>query len=159
MKKIFLFASITVAAGLLLANIYTSIVDAPSWGSDIPGSIAVARQYFKTVNPGNFFRIFSPVNQLLGIIAVIAFWRTSASIRLYLGVALLLYLLAEAMTFGYFYPRNDIMFRNAQLSDVELLKKTWSQWNSMNWVRSCVLFTGIIFSFLSLDRIYSLKQN
>ena len=159
MKKIFLFASITVAAGLLLANIYTSIVDATSWGSDIPGSIAVARQYFKTVNPGNFFRIFSPVNQLLGIITVIAFWRTSASIRLYLGVALLLYLLAEAMTFGYFYPRNDIMFRNAQLTDVELLKKTWSQWNSMNWVRSCVLFTGIIFSFLSLDRIYSMKQN
>src|SRR5579872_6808816 len=117
MKQIFLFASISVACGLLFANIYTSLIDSRSWGSDIPNSIAITRQYFKTVNPGNFFRMFSPINQALGIIVLILFWKTSTSIRIYLGVALVLYLLAEGLTFEYFFPRNDILFKNAQLTD------------------------------------------
>src|SRR3954453_196473 len=112
MKKIVLFASICIASGLLLSNIYTSLVDARSWGSNIPDSIAIARQYFKASNPGNFFRIFSPLNQLLGILVLVLFWKSSLSIRLYLGMALVLYLVAEGMTFGYFYPRNDILFRD-----------------------------------------------
>jgi hypothetical protein len=158
MKQIFLFASISVACGLLFSNIYTSLIDARSWGSDIPNSIATTREYFKTVNPGNFFRMFSPVNQLLGIIVLILFWKTSLSIRLSLGVALVLYLLAEGLTFGYFFPRNDIMFRNAQLTDVDLLRKTLSEWTRMNWVRSGILLTGIFFSFLALHKIYGVRQ-
>src|SRR5689334_18413515 len=152
MKTIILFASITIAIGLLLVNMYTSLIDARSWGSDIPNSIATAREYFKTVNPGNFFRIFSPANQLLGILVLVFFWKTAPSIRLYLGVALVCYLIAEWMTFGYFYPRNDIMFKTAQLSDISLLKKTWSEWNTMNWVRSLVLLTGLFFSIWSLHK-------
>ncbi|MGZ8524432.1 MAG: anthrone oxygenase family protein [Chitinophagaceae bacterium] len=155
MKKIILFASISLASGLLFANLYTSLIDARSWGSDIPDSIATAREYFKTVNPGNFFRFFSPVNQVLGIIVLILFWKTSPSIRICLGAALALYLLAEGLTFGYFFPRNDIMFRDAPLPDIDLLKKTWSEWNSMNWVRTVILLAGVIFSILSLHKIYS----
>jgi len=157
MKTIILFASIAVASGLLLTNIYTSLIDARSWGSDIPNSIATAREYFKTVNPGNFFRIFSPANQLLGILVLVFFWKTAPSIRLYLGVALVCYLIAEWMTFGYFYPRNDIMFKTAQLNDISLLKKTWSEWNTMNWVRSLVLLTGLFFSIWSLHKFYGLQ--
>jgi len=157
MKTIILFASIAIASGLLLTNIYTSLIDARSWGSDIPHSIATAREYFKTVNPGNFFRIFSPVNQLLGIIVLLLFWKTSAAIRINLGIALLMYLVAEGLTFMYFYPRNDIMFKTAALTDIALLKQTWAQWNTMNWVRSAVLLTGIIFSSLSLHKWYLLQ--
>jgi hypothetical protein len=158
MKKIVLFSSISLASGLLFANLYTSLIDARSWGADIPNSIAAAREYFKIVNPGNFFRIFSPINQGLGIVALILFWKASPVIRLSLGIALVLYLLAEGLTFGYFFPRNDIMFRNAQLTDVDLLKKTWSEWNTMNWVRTGILFVGVCFSWVSLHRIYLLKQ-
>lgn len=157
MKAIILFASITIAAGLLLTNIYTSIVDATSWGSNIPNSIAAAREYFKVVNPGNFFRIFSPVNQLLGLIVLIMFWKSGPSTRLYFALAFVLYLAADAMTFGFFYPRNDIMFKTAQLADVDLLKKTWGEWNTMNWVRSLILLVGLSFSFLSLHKIYSAR--
>jgi uncharacterized membrane protein len=154
MKSIILFASVSIASGLLLANIYTSIVDARSWGSDIPNSISAAREYFKTVNPGDFFRIFSPANQLLGLLVLVLFWKTSPSVRLCAAVAFVLYLLAEGLTFKYFYPRNDIMFRTASLTDIDLLKKTWSQWNTMNWVRSAILLGGIIFSFLTLYKYY-----
>lgn len=157
MKNLILFASISVAGGLLLTNIYTSIIDAKSWGADIPQSIDTARKYFKVVNPGNFFRIFSPINQFLGLLVIILFWKASPAIRMNLGIAFAFYLVAEALTFGYFYPRNDILFRTAQLTDVGTLKKVWSEWNSMNWVRSFVLLAGLIFSFLSLHKIYTLK--
>jgi len=157
MKTIILFLSISIASGVLLANVYTSLIDARSWGSDVPNSIATAREYFKTVNPGNFFRIFSPANQLLGLLALILFWKASPSIRLCLGTALVMYLIAEALTFGFFYPRNAIMFKTAQLTDIELLKRTLSEWSMMNWVRSLVLLIGIFFSFLSVHKIYSLK--
>jgi hypothetical protein len=157
MKTIILFASISIACGLLFVNLYTSLVDVKSWGSDIPHSIAVTRAYFKTVNPGNFFRIFSPVNQVLGLAVLVLFWKTSPSIRLCLGAALVLYILADVFTFAYFYPRNDIMFKTAQLSDVDLLKRTVSEWSGMNWLRSLVILAGLFFSFMALDKIYLLR--
>ena len=156
MKKIILFASISLASGLLFTNLFTSLVDARSWGSDIPNSIATARQYFKVVDPGVFFRLFSPINQALGVIVLVIFWKASPSVRLSLFIALVCYVSAEAMTFSYFFPRNDIMFRDAALTDVDLLKKTWSEWNTMNWVRTDILLVGVIFSILSLHKIYDL---
>jgi len=157
MKTIILFASISIASGLLFVNTYTSLIDARSWGSDIPNSIATAREYFKTVNPGNFFRIISPLNQLLGLLVLILFWKTSTSIRICAGIAFAMYLIAEGMTFKYFYPRNEIMFKTAQLSDINLLRQVWSEWNSMNWVRTAVQLVGLIFSTLSLHKFYSLS--
>lgn len=157
MKNIVLFASIAIASGLLLTNIYTSLVDAKSWGASIPGSIETARQYFKTVNPGNFFRIFSPACQLLALLALVVCWKTSPSIRICLGIALVLYVLGDILTFAYFYPRNDILFKTAQLTDVEALRKAWSEWSFMNWIRSLTGLIGLVFSFLALHRFYQLK--
>jgi hypothetical protein len=158
MKTIVLFASIIIASGLLFANVYTSLVDAKSWGSDIPLSIAAAREYFKTVSPANFFRIFSPLNQVLALAALVLFWKSSPTIRMCLAAALVLYVLADVMTFAYFYPRNGIMFKAAQLTDTTLLRNTWASWSAMNWVRSSILFAGVILSSVSLHKIYSLDR-
>jgi hypothetical protein len=156
MKNILLCMSIAVACGVLFVNVYTSFVDARSWGSDIPNSIAAAREYFKTVTPAGFFRIFSPLNQILALVVLVLFWRSSPSIRLCLGVALAMYVLGDVMTFAYFYPRNDLMFKTAPLTDTTLLRNVWSSWTTMNWVRSFIVLTGVVLSFLSLHKIYSL---
>jgi hypothetical protein len=156
MKIIVLFASITIAAGLIFVNMYNSLIDAKSWGTHIPESIATAREYFNSVNPGSFFRIFSPFNQALGLLALIIFWNSSTSIRLYLAIALFMYISADVLTFAYFYPRNEIMFKSAQLTDIDLLKKIWAEWSGMNWVRTFIIVTGLIFSFLSLHKFYTL---
>jgi hypothetical protein len=155
MKIIFLFLSAALASGLLLANIYSSVVDARSWGADLPHSIGVAREYFKAVDPGNFFRIFSPVNQVLGLLVLILYWKASPVIRTGLGVAFLCYVVAEGLTFAYFFPRNALMFRDANLSDVALLKRTWLEWSRMNWLRSSILLLGIAASFFSIHKIYT----
>ena len=61
MRKICVFASLALMAALLGVNVYNSIVDARSWSANIPDSILTARTYFKTVNPGTFFRTGSPL--------------------------------------------------------------------------------------------------
>jgi len=158
MKQIILFASIMLAAGLLFTNMYNSLVDARSWGADIPRSIETARQYFKVANPGDFFRIFSPINQLLALLALILFWKTPASVRAYLAIALVLYVLCDVLTFAYFYPRNDILFKTGSLTDTGILRSAWSGWNVVNWLRSSMLFVGLVFSFAALHKIYSHKH-
>jgi hypothetical protein len=158
MKHIILFISVSVASGILFTNIYTSVIDAKSWGSDIPNSISTAREYFKSVTPGHFFRVVSPVNQLLALLVLILFWKSSPSIRITLGAAFLLYVAADLMTFAYFYPRNDIMFKTAPLNDVDLLTKAWSEWNTMNWVRSAIVLGGVVLSFISLEKICNLVK-
>ena len=156
MIQVILFLSLALASGLLFTNIYNSMIDAKLWGTDIPRSIETAREYLKAVNPGNFFRIFSPINQVLALVALVLFWKSSPTVRIYLGITLVLYVLSELFTFSYFYPRNDIMFKNS-LTDIDAIRKAWTGWNSMNWLRSFILFAGIIFSFMALHKTYTSK--
>ena len=121
-----------MASGLMLANVYTSLVDARSWGSHFPDSILIARQYYHTVTPGTFFRIFSPLNQALGLLCLLLFWKPGGKIRWLLGVAFLFYFTAEGLTFKYFYPRNDILF-TSDVTDTEKIRAAWQQWSGMNW--------------------------
>src|SRR4051812_1728285 len=110
MKKAFAFTSIALMAAILGANVYTSVVDAKAWGANIPDSILTARSYFSAVNPGAFFRVASPINQLFALATLIACWKSGKRARLCFGLALLIAVLADALTFAFFYPRNAILF-------------------------------------------------
>ena len=73
-KRIILYLSISLMAGIVFPNIYTSIVDAPIWSSNIPESIEISRSYYANLNPGQFFRILTPINRVLAILVLILFW-------------------------------------------------------------------------------------
>jgi hypothetical protein len=152
MKNTILFLSIAVASGALFINVYNSVVDAASWGSHIPESIETARQYYSTVTPATFLRVFSPLNQILALLALILFWKAAPSVRKYLGIALVMYIVTDVLTFGYFYPRIAIMFETG--TDIKDLTQAWQEWDAMNWVRSFVILVGVFFSSLSLHKIY-----
>jgi len=154
MELVLLFISITLASGLLFTNIYTSCVDAKSWGHQIPKSIETAREYYKITNPGKFFRIISPINQLVALLSLILFWRVSSNARIYLGIAAALYVCVDLFTFAYFYPKNKIMFETSPIPDIDTLKKAWKGWSSMNWLRSFILLAGLVFSFMALYVIF-----
>jgi len=153
MKKIILFVSLVWASGILMTNVYNSLIDAKSWGSDIPNSILAARQYFKTVDPGDFYRVFSPINQVLGLLSVILFWKAGRNIRLVLIGAFVLYFAADMFTFAYFYPRNDIMFREAM--DLEKIRNAWEGWTTMNWLRTLMVAAGVFGTAFSLNAVYA----
>ena len=151
-KRIVLFMSIVLASGILFANVYTSVVDATSWGSNIPESLHAARTYFKVVDPGTFFKMVGPLNQVLTLLAVILCWKPVPSARIYLLTALGCCILMYVLTFTYFYPRNAIMFEGG--TDPAVMSEAWSQWNAMNWVRSLIIFVGVCASCVALDKVY-----
>ena len=152
--KVLVGAGIVVAAGLMLTNIYTSMVDVKSWGAAIPRSVEVAREYFKVVNPGHFFRIFSPINQLLAIALLIASWKLGGNARLYAGIALAFALVAEGLTFKYFYPRNEIILMNNEM-DIPAITKAIKEWTVMNWFRTLCVIIQLMGYFLVLNLIYT----
>jgi|SRR6185312_2015787 len=157
MKMYFLYASIAIAAGLVFVNSYNSLIDVKSWGSDIPSSLITARSYFRVVNPGVFFRSVSPLNQVIALICLILFWKTTPSIRITLASALVLYIMADVLTFAYFYPRNDILFISNPIQDRHILEKIWKDWRTMNWVRTAIVLAGLLLSMISLHRSYLQK--
>ena len=152
-RSILLGLSAATASGLLFVNLYTSIVDAPNWGADIPQSITDARQYFAVANPGNFFRIFSPANQVLALVAVILCWKNNRYIAMAsLAVAVLL----DILTFGYFYPRNEVLFLNA--IDENAVRIAWREWSDMNWLRSALCAVNATLALTLLVRSSTRKR-
>lgn len=158
MKKIILFGSVAVGCGVLFANIFNSMVIFNAAKAEIPNSIIAAREYFKTINPGDFFKIFSPAAQILTLLSLILFWKYGKSVRLLLVLTLLCYISGDIFAFTYFHPRNDIMYLSQPIPDNETLSRIATEWSSMNWLRSIILLIGVIFSFLAIDKIYSLKK-
>jgi hypothetical protein len=152
LRMVIICLAATLAAGLLFTNIYTSVVDAPNWGHDIPASIEAARAYFSAANPGTFFRIFSPASQIVTLLALVLCWRVDRRVRYYLLAALVFAVATDAFTFAYFYPRNDIMFVNPVAGNVDAIRSAWSQWSTMNWPRSAIVAIGLIFDFAALTR-------
>jgi hypothetical protein len=139
----FLGLSAAVASGLFFVNLYSSLVDAPNWGSAIPSSFEAARAYFSVANPGTFFRIVSPLNQILALLVVIMCWKTNR----YLALSMLvLTILLDVFTFSYFYPRNEIMFI-APLN-ASAAKVAWQEWSSMNWLRTAMCAGNVVLAFV-----------
>lgn len=149
-SRIIIYAAILLLACVFGANVYTSVVDAPNWGSSIPASLDTAKQYFAVANPGTFFRMVSPAAQIAALLSLIVCWKYGGSVRLLAAAALLLAVLGDVMTFAYFYPRNAIMFGSGTYP-VEALRETWSSWSTMNHVRSTVILAAVICELAALS--------
>ena len=151
-RHIILYTYIILGSGMLFANIYNSMVDAAIWGSDIPNSMVAARNYFKQTTPADFYKIFGTVLHLIGLIALVLCWKPFPNTRWYLVAAFALFILVDVFTITYFFPRNDLMFRDAPLTDVETIKQAWQQWNIMNWLRSFITLAGVVCSCIALHK-------
>lgn len=157
MRKIILYAAAAFSSGMFFTLIYNSIVNAANWESNVPQSITATKNFFVVANPGTFFKMVDPTNQILILLALVLLWKTSTAIRLYLGIALVCFVSSMILTFTYFYPRNEIMFLSEQLSDTETLKSVAAEWGNMNWVRSFISLVGLVCTFLALDRYTPMK--
>lgn len=142
-RRLFVYLAIIMLAGVLGANVYNSIVDAPNWGSSIPQSLDAAKHYFTAATPATFYRYVSPATQVVALIALIAAWPGGWRVRGLAAAALVLSVLGDVFTFAYFYPRNAIMFGN-EAQSVESLREAWAGWSFMNWVRSGVCLISVL---------------
>ena len=101
--------------------------------------------------------MIAPANLVAALLVLILFWNISVKVRIYTGMALALYVCVDVFTFIYFYPRNKIMFETTPLPDIDTLKNALTGWRTMNWLRSFIIFAGLVFSFLALHEIYTAK--
>src|SRR5438552_14883878 len=135
MKKLILFLSIFCGSGLTMVSIYNTVVDAKSWGSDIPASIQAARDYFQHVDPRRFYEVAGPVNLVLIVLTLILFWKESVSLRFYFAASLASYAAILILTLAYFVTRNLILFTWLISYNLEQLLTASAQWSSMKWLR------------------------
>jgi Anthrone oxygenase len=159
MKKCILFLSIICASGLTLVSIYNTVVDAKSWGSDIPTSIQTARDYYQHVDPRRFYAIAGSVNQILILLTVILFWKDSVALRFYFATSFLLYAAIVILTLAYFVPRDLVLFTWPIQDHLEQIRAASAQWSRMNWLRSLLGLAGVLFSFKGLDTYYNARTS
>ena len=155
MKKVILYLAVAFSSGLFFTMIYNSVVNATNWENNVPDSITATKNFFVVANPGTFFQVIDPANFILAILALLLLWKESASIRLYLGIAIACYISSMILTFSYFYPRNEIMFLSEHLPDTETLKRVANEWGTMNWFRTFLLFVGLVCTVLTMDKYMS----
>jgi hypothetical protein len=154
MKKLVLFLSIICGSGLTMVSIYNTVVDAQSWGSDIPASIQTARDYFQHVDPRRFYEVAGPVNLILIVLTLILFWKDSVPLRFYFVASFAGYAGILILTLTYFVPRNLILFIWSISDHLEQIRTASAQWSAMNWLRSLLGLAGVLFSFKALDTYY-----
>jgi hypothetical protein len=158
MKKLILFLSIICGSGLTMVSIYNTIVDAQSWGSDIPGSIQTARDYFQHVDPRRFYVVVGPVNLILILLTLILFWKDSVALRFYFATSFAAYAAILILTLAYFVPRDLILFTWSIPDHLEQIRTASAQWSAMNWLRSLFGLAGVLFSFKGLDLYYATRS-
>jgi len=137
-----------------MVSIYNTIVDAESWGSNIPTSIQTARDYFQYVDPRRFFTVAGPVNLILIVLTLILFWNDSVKIRVYFTTSLVLYAAIVILTLVYFVPRDLMLFTSSIPDHIQEIRAAAAQWSHMNWLRSLLGLVGVLFSFRGLDTYY-----
>jgi hypothetical protein len=122
MKKAILFLSIGCASGLTMVSIYNTVIDAKSWGFDVPASIQTARGYFKHVDPRTFYAIAGPVNEILILLTIVLFWKEGVSLRVCFATSFLMYGAIVVLTFAYFVPRDLILFTSSIPDHLEQIR-------------------------------------
>ena len=137
---------------LLGATVYETIVMAPNYERDIPASIDLARQFLQRVTPAHYFRIISPLTQLLLVVSVVACWGVSGA-RWWLLTALGALALADIITFTFHYPRLSIMFREPIPHDPVRLRRAAREWAVGNLVRGALLVGAFLSVLLAVTRL------
>jgi hypothetical protein len=158
MKKLILFLSISCASGLTMVTIYNTVVDAQSWGADIPVSIQTARDYFQHVDPRRFYTIVGPINEILILLTIVLFWKDAVSLRIYFAISFLFYAAIVGLTFAYFIPRDLILFTSSIPDHLEQIRAASAEWSRMNWLRTLLGFGGVLFSLKALDTYYEISS-
>ena len=137
-----------IAVALLLgATWYETVVMAPNYERDVPGSILIARQFLARRTPAHFFRAIAPAAELLALLTVIFDWHKPGETPFLIGFAALV--VADIITFTFHYPRLAIMFfTSPEAQDPAALRRAAQEWAVGNWVRG-VLLLVVFFAFLA----------
>lgn len=147
-------AAAVIALGMLLgASAYESVVMAPNYSARVPESLEHARSFFAVVTPASYFRVLSPVTQILLVLSTALAWREPKARWWFVG-ALVALAAADVITFTYHYPRNEMMFQKP-LSETppQALADAAREWGPANHLRIALMAVAVAAALLGLTRL------
>src|SRR5262245_2632798 len=149
-----LYTLAIVSLALLIgATAYESIVIAPNFEREIPGSITAARQFLQRT-PAAYFRPVAPFAQLLLLACVVASWPTP-SFRWPALIALVAAVVTDVVTFTYQYPRVAVMFRRDASADDASLRRVAREWAIGNWIRAGLLLLALLATIHAFGQVWA----
>lgn len=138
---------------LLGATIYESVVMAPNFARG-KAALEGARAFLIATNPGNFFRILSPLTQAMLLISVVLIWSAEpSSARWFMISAFVVAIGVDIITYKFHYPRNKIMFVDPLESKSDALQKVAHEWARGNFVRMFLLAVSAIATFTAYYKL------
>jgi hypothetical protein len=150
------FPLIVIAAALLLSSalfgaaIYDAVVLAPNLRRG-PSGLEHGRLFLAAATPARLFRVLGPAAQILLLAGVVVHW-ARPGVRWPLAGALLALVLADAITFGYHYPRNHLMFDSPLTVEPRRLDAAARQWAAANLVRVVLVLGCWLATLVALVR-------
>lgn len=134
--QVLTWVSYSLALIVLGAAGLEGMVYVPNWIHDVPRSLEITRSFLAVRNPGNFFQLVYPL-MLLTLIAAAVAARRHAAIRNRLVSGLILFVIAEAMTFVMVYPQIGVLLSEnvsaIPRADLDLAVRAYVVWGF--WVR------------------------
>jgi len=122
---------------------YEMVVSMPLWSSSLPESVIEwnSRPQY-VINPTRFFVPVALTTVLSSALGLIMGWKSGNS-RFWLALSAICAIATLAFTLVYFFPKNDILFRNqfTGLSGEEITAIA-KAWIAGNWVRVGIMATG-----------------
>jgi hypothetical protein len=97
---------------------------------------------------------------MLALAALILCWKVDRRLRLLCAGAFALAVAGDVFTFGYFYPRNAIMF-GGPIATLDAIRQAHAEWSAMNWLRSGMVAVNLAFSLsglLALTKVQTLRS-
>jgi len=141
-REIVVVGAILGLALLFGAGSYESVVLAPNFQTGAQ-ALDHFRQFMQATNPGTYFRVVSPLTQLLLLLSIILLWRQSGR-RWLLAGALLCSILGDVITFTFHYPRNAFLFHEPLSKDPGTILRVAHEWALGNYVRIAVITVGLL---------------
>lgn len=142
-KEIFSAIDIIGLGMLLGGGVYESVVMAPNYRSNLPGSLDHLRHFMKVTTPANFFRVVSPATMLLLLVTVLVDWGTTPA-RWWFLAAFVALILADSITYAFHYPRNKVLFLDPLSPDTDMLQRLAREWARGNQVRIVLLLIAVV---------------
>lgn len=142
------------------AGLFTTVVAFPVWASSPEAAIGFKPEMPYYFEEGSFFMFSSITTNLVALITLIAGWRADRTLRPWILIATIAFLIVAVWSAVYFIPIQDTTFKGevgAQMPREELASMLQNfVW--LNYLRQVMIVVSLVCALHSLGLSYRLRK-
>lgn len=141
----------TMMLGLVTgAGIYETVAAVPIWMASTKIAPLLASYPELVVHNERFFIVATPLTALLALLSLIFGWKASPSMRFWLRLSTVIFLLVFVITAVYFVPEQLTLRANQPLPEAEFASRA-SRWTMLNYLRAASLVVALFAALKALS--------